>query len=94
MYYNGEGVVKDLAEAARLVRLAADQGNAQAQDALSAMYSRDDIVRTPTPATIPAPHTRMLKHTRLNRYSPRLRTMAHKPARVCAGRGGAGRGVG
>ena len=74
--------------------LAADQGNAQAQDALSAMYSRDEIVRTPTPATISAPHTRMLKPTRLKRYSPRLRTMAHKQARVCAGRGGAGRGGG
>jgi len=52
------------------------------------------IVRTPTSATIPAPHTRMLKLTLLKRYSPRLRTMAHKPARVCAGRGGAGRGGG
>ena len=88
MYYYGEGVVQALAEAARLYRLAADQGHAAAQDALSAMYSCDEIVRTPTPATIPAPHTRMRKLT------PRLRTMAHKHARVCAGRGGAGRGAG
>jgi hypothetical protein len=35
MYYNGEGVVKDLAEAARLYRLAADQGDAAAQHALA-----------------------------------------------------------
>ena len=93
MYYTGKGVAKDVAQAARLFRLAADQGDAQAQDALSAMYSRDEIVRTPTPATISAPHTRMLKPTRLKRYSPRLRTMAHKQARVCAGRGRAGRGA-
>jgi TPR repeat protein len=93
MYYTGAGVAKDEVEAARLFRLAADQGDAQAQDALSAMYSRDEIVRTPTPATISAPHTRMLKPTRLKRYSPRLRTMARKQARVCAGRGRAGRGA-
>jgi hypothetical protein len=52
------------------------------------------IGRTPTTATIPAPHTRMLTRKRLNPYSALLRTMANKHARVCAGRGGAGQGVG
>jgi hypothetical protein len=48
------------------------------------------IVRTLTPATIRALHMHMLKLTRLKRNSPRLRTIAHKHARVCAGRGEAG----
>ena len=39
MYYNGEGVVKDIAQAARLNRLAADQGNAVGQYRLGYMYS-------------------------------------------------------
>ena len=38
MYCSGEGVAKDLAEAARLFRLAADEGNAYGQNALGAMY--------------------------------------------------------
>ena len=38
MYANGEGVVKHLAEAVRLFRLAADQGNAPAQTILGWMY--------------------------------------------------------
>ncbi len=38
MYQQGEGVAKDLVEAARLLRLAADQGNADAQLSLGGMY--------------------------------------------------------
>ena len=38
MYYNGEGVAKDLAAAARWYRKAADQGNDSAQFALGDMY--------------------------------------------------------
>ena len=38
MYANGEGVLKDEAEAARWYRLAADQGNAAAQGKLGVMY--------------------------------------------------------
>ena len=35
MYENGKGVAKDMGEAARLYRLAADQGSAAAQSSLS-----------------------------------------------------------
>jgi TPR repeat protein len=48
LYYHGEGVPQDLAEAARLYRLAADQGNAEAQNAIGFQYlqgmgaARDD----------------------------------------------------
>ena len=38
MYYSGEGVAKDLAEAARLFRLASDQGHAAAQNRLGGVY--------------------------------------------------------
>jgi TPR repeat protein len=44
MYYSGEGVAKDRAEAARLYRLAADQGNAMAQYSLGLMYSSGEGV--------------------------------------------------
>ena len=40
MYRRGEGVVEDLAEAARLYRFAADQGNADAQCHLGMMYKK------------------------------------------------------
>ncbi len=49
MYHNGEGVVKDAAEAAKWFRLAADQGEALAQVNLGIMYAngegvpRDDV---------------------------------------------------
>jgi TPR repeat protein len=39
MYYEGEGVPQDYAEAARWYRLAAEQGNADAQDILGLMYA-------------------------------------------------------
>ena len=46
MYYSGEGVAKDRAEAARLFRLAADQGMAQAQNVLGHMYySGEGVVK-------------------------------------------------
>ncbi len=38
MYYNGTGIAKDLTEAVRLYRLAAVQGNANAQNNLGVMY--------------------------------------------------------
>jgi hypothetical protein len=38
MYHTGEGVAKDLAQAARLFRLAADQGHADGQYLLGVMY--------------------------------------------------------
>jgi hypothetical protein len=44
MYYNGEGVPKDAAEAARLLRLAANQGDAKAQHHLGVMYHNGDGV--------------------------------------------------
>lgn len=40
MYYEGKGVPQDHAEAARWFRMAADQGNADAQGMLRFMYSR------------------------------------------------------
>ena len=39
MYRNGEGVPQDDAEAARWLRLAADQGHAEAQYNLGGMYA-------------------------------------------------------
>jgi TPR repeat protein len=44
MCYTGLGVAKDLAEAARLFRLAADQGNANAQFNLGVMYENGEGV--------------------------------------------------
>ena len=38
MYENGEGVAQDYKEAAKWYRLAADQGNAQAQYGLGGAY--------------------------------------------------------
>jgi TPR repeat protein len=38
MYVNGRGVPKDYSEAARLYRLAADQGNVNAQIGTGALY--------------------------------------------------------
>jgi hypothetical protein len=38
MYAKGKGVVEDVAEAARLFRIAADQGHAEAQFSLGVMY--------------------------------------------------------
>jgi uncharacterized protein len=39
MYDNGNGVVQDYAEAVKWYRLAAEQGNAQAQYNLGLMYA-------------------------------------------------------
>ena len=39
MYYNGEGVPKDDAEAVKWYRLAAEQGDASAQSRLGVMYA-------------------------------------------------------
>ena len=44
MYYNGEGVPQDYGEAVKWFRLAAEQGNAQAQFNLGLMYSIGDGV--------------------------------------------------
>ena len=44
MYANGEGVLKDEAEAVRWFRLAADQGNAFAQYDLGVMYANGEGV--------------------------------------------------
>jgi len=42
VYYKGEGVPQDYAEAARWYRLAADQGLAESQHMLGVMYDRGD----------------------------------------------------
>jgi len=39
MYYNGQGVAKDYAEAAKWWRASAEQGNAEAQNDLGAIYA-------------------------------------------------------
>ena len=44
MYANGEGVPEDDAEAARWLRLAADQGHAGAQNNLGVMYAKGEGV--------------------------------------------------
>ena len=44
MYHNGEGVERDLKEAARLYRLAAKQGVASAQNNLGLMYRKGEGV--------------------------------------------------
>ena len=44
MYYTGTGFGMDFAEAARLFRLAAAQGNADAQNALAGMYANGEGV--------------------------------------------------
>ena len=41
MYFNGESLPKDLKEAAKWFRLAADQGHATSQFNLGAMYEND-----------------------------------------------------
>jgi len=45
MYYNGQGVRQDYAEAVRWYRQAAEQGNAEAQNNLGAMYAIGQGVR-------------------------------------------------
>ena len=44
MFENGEGVARDFAEAARLYRLAAEQGDATAQNKLAYMF-QEGLVR-------------------------------------------------
>ena len=41
MYYNGQGVAKNYAEAMKWFRKAADQGSANAQYGLGVMYDND-----------------------------------------------------
>ena len=41
-YYKGHGVPQDFAEAARLFRMAADQGDADAQTALDVMNEKGE----------------------------------------------------
>ena len=43
MYANGMGVPQDYEEAVRLYRLAADQGDAEAQSNLGWMYEKDQV---------------------------------------------------
>ena len=152
MHVEGMGVAKDLGEAARLFRLAADQGNADAQNTLGRMHRKDvpepdagapkaqarkhvsvhtkhmhtvartrtrvckfasTIMRTPTPTATHAKH-RIREYSRTHagavwrtdacaythvgvrarRHSPLSCTVAHKHARVCAGRGGAAQDAG
>ena len=45
MYYNGQGVRQDYAEAVRWYRQAAEQGNAEAQNNLGTMYAIGQGVR-------------------------------------------------
>ncbi len=55
MYSFGEGVAKDQAEAARLFRLAADQGYVFAQNALGAMYFEGKgVAKDVAQAAVPA----------------------------------------
>jgi len=44
MYHNGLGVPQDYVEAMKWCRLAADQGNAEAQDMLGTMYDHSEGV--------------------------------------------------
>ena len=62
MYANGEGVLKDEAEAVRWYRMAANQGNASAQYNLGAMYAngrgvlKDEAVPVPVSWTSRRPN--------------------------------------
>ena len=44
MYDNGDGVLKDSAEAVKWYRKSAEQGNANAQNNLGLMYNKGDVV--------------------------------------------------
>ena len=44
MYYDGQGVIQDYAEALKWYKLAAAQGDAGAQNTIGSMYSKGDGV--------------------------------------------------
>ena len=76
MHVEGMGVAKDLGEAARLFRLAADQGNADAQNRLGQMHRKD----VPEPdAGAPKAQAR----THVSVHTKHMHTVARTRTRVC-----------
>ena len=76
MHVEGMGVAKDLGEAARLFRLAADQGNADAQNRLGQMHRKD----VPEPDA-GAQKAQARKHVSV--HTKHMHTVARTRTRVC-----------